>query len=112
MRSDITAADVLLPVEYCVMDMMRRVRLIIRGRVQGVYYRTHTEKAATRLGLCGWVRNCDNGTVEVLVEGSDTRLEAFIAWCHQGSPTARVDRLEVSEETDEVALASGFGIVF
>ena len=94
------------------MSMVQRVRLRIRGRVQGVYYRAHARTAATRLGLRGWVRNCDNGAVEAVVEGPPATVEDFIAWCHQGSPTARVDRLEVSDEPDEAALASSFDVVF
>ena len=111
-RPDITAAGARLSVEWCLMSTVRRIRLRIRGRVQGVYYRAHARTAAMRLGLRGWIRNCDDGAVEVVVEGLPAAVEAFIAWCHQGSPAARVDRLEVTGETDAVALASSFDVVF
>lgn len=94
------------------MSTVRRIRLRIRGRVQGVYYRVHARTAASRLGLRGWIRNCDDGAVEVVVEGPVATVEEFVTWCHQGSPTARVDRIEVSDEAEAVALADSFDVVF
>jgi len=69
---------------------MRRVSLRIRGKVQGVFFRESTRIEATRLGLTGWVRNRDDGSVEAVAEGESAVLEDFIRWCHRGPPAARV----------------------
>lgn len=73
---------------------MERAHLLISGRVQGVYYRASTEAIATRLGLRGWVRNLPDGRVEAIAEGPREGLEQLIAWCHEGPPAARVERVE------------------
>lgn len=73
---------------------MRRVSLRIRGKVQGVFFRESTRREATRLGLTGWVRNRQDGSVEAVAEGESAVLEDFIRWCHQGPPTARVSDVE------------------
>ena len=67
------------------------------GRVQGVYYRGTTRDQARQLGLCGWVRNCADGSVESVACGTPEALEAFKSWLHRGPPSARVERVE---ETD------------
>ena len=67
-----------------------RVRLLIRGRVQGVSYRQSAKDEAVRLGLSGWVQNLDDGRVEALAEGPRETLEAFVAWCRTGPPFAKV----------------------
>jgi acylphosphatase len=71
-----------------------RVRLVARGRVQGVFYRASTREQARALGLTGWVRNLPDGSVEVLAEGPRERLERLVAWCRQGPPAARVSAVE------------------
>ena len=78
---------------------MRRIRVIVTGRVQGVSYRAATSTEARRLGLAGWVKNRDDGSVELEAEGPDDMLTALVQWCHQGPPAARVARVEVSELT-------------
>lgn len=90
------------------MSSVRRVRLLVRGRVQGVFYRARARDAAVRLGVHGWVRNRPDGTVEAIAEGPEQALESFIAWCRQGPPAARVERVEV-EPADE-PVADGFEI--
>lgn len=73
-------------------------RLLIRGRVQGVWFRHHTHLQAQALGgLVGWVRNLPDGRVEVLIQGEATQVEALINWCHQGPPLARVEAVEQFE---------------
>ena len=67
-----------------------RAHLIIEGRVQGVWFRETTRQEATRLGLCGWVKNRLDGSVEVVAEGPREKVETLIAWCHHGPPIARV----------------------
>ncbi len=67
-----------------------QVRMHIRGRVQGVYFRASTIQQAQALGLTGWVMNCDDGSVAAVAEGPRERLEKLIFWCWQGPPGARV----------------------
>jgi acylphosphatase len=65
-------------------------RVKIRGRVQGVGYRDAMVDAAGRFGVCGWVRNSVDGTVEALIQGDDTAAERLLSWCRRGPPAARV----------------------
>ena len=67
-----------------------RVRLKIEGRVQGVFFRAATLEQAGRLGLKGWVRNCPDGSVEVVAEGERKKIEELVSWCHHGPPGAHV----------------------
>jgi acylphosphatase len=76
-----------------------RVHLVIRGRVQGVFFRGSAEDEATALGLTGWVRNCRDGTVELVAEGEESRIERLVAWCHQGPQGALVTDVDVLRET-------------
>ncbi len=66
------------------------VRVVIEGRVQGVWFRGWTEREARRRGLDGWVRNLPDGTVEALFAGSEAEVRAMVAACRQGPPAARV----------------------
>lgn len=90
-------------------DEVRRVRLRISGRVQGVFYRANARDRARRLGLDGWVRNCRDGTVEAVAAGPRDAVQRFIDWCHEGSPSARVQGVDVSEEEPDEQL-SGFHV--
>ena len=75
----------------------QRVSLRIRGKVQGVFFRESTRIEATRLGLTGWVRNREDGSVETVAEGEPAALEEFIRWCHRGPQAARVTDVERTE---------------
>ncbi len=75
-------------------------RLIVHGRVQGVWFRGWTVDAARELGLDGWVRNRRDGSVEILAAGPEDAVAALIERCRRGPPAARVERVEV-EESDE-----------
>jgi acylphosphatase len=75
-----------------------RAHLIIEGRVQGVFFRDSTRREAIELGLCGWVKNRFDGSVEVVAEGPREKVETLIAWCHHGPPIARVTRVHEIEE--------------
>ncbi len=88
-----------------------RARVIVTGRVQGVYYRSYAEDEARRLHLTGWVRNQRNGSVEMVIEGEERDVQAMIAWSRQGSPVSRVEDVEVAWEayTGEF---SGFGVSY
>ena len=80
------------------MDDCVKAHLIISGKVQGVYFRAETQRAALRLGVTGWVRNKNDGTVEADVEGDKKDVMALIDWCKGGSPLSRVDTVDVTWE--------------
>ena len=78
-------------------DRVRR-RVVVQGRVQGVWFRAATEEQARALGLAGWVRNRADGSVEAVFEGAAEAVEAALRWCRRGPPAARVERVEVRDE--------------
>lgn len=88
---------------------MKRVHLIISGKVQGVYFRQSSKDRADALRLSGWVRNRHSGVVEAVVEGAPDAVTAFIEWCHDGPLHARVDSVECSDG-GPVALSGGFTV--
>ena len=75
-----------------------RAHLIIEGRVQGVFFRHHTQGMAEGLGLTGWVKNRPDGSVEAVFEGDLKRVNKAIGWCHRGPPQARVASVRQSWE--------------
>jgi acylphosphatase len=77
---------------------MKRVRARVFGRVQGVFFRDRTRQTARGLGVCGFVRNCEDGSVEVVAEGSAEAVESLVAFLRCGPPLARVSRVELEEE--------------
>jgi acylphosphatase len=83
-----------------------RAHLKIRGRVQGVYYRASMVREAQDLGLTGWVMNCDDGSVEAVVEGVRSALDTLIAWCRQGPRGARVDNVEIHWQAPQRCFSS------
>ena len=84
-----------------------RARVVIRGRVQGVFFRAEMRDRARSLGLAGWVRNVPDGTVEAVFEGDRERIDWMLAWCRRGPGLAEVDDIEVVWE--EPRGAEGFG---
>jgi len=75
-----------------------RLHVVIRGRVQRVFFRAAAEAEAQRLGLSGWVRNLPDGAVELVAEGSTNALEELVTWCSHGPPRAVVHDLAVSRQ--------------
>lgn len=71
--------------------------IIVKGKVQGVFYRKFTKQKAIELGLKGWVKNTDNGDVEILAQGNKEAVEQLSEWCRQGSPKAEVKDVEVKD---------------
>ena len=71
-----------------------RLRVIVRGTVQGVFFRATTESMAKQLNLQGWVRNLRDGSVEAACEGGKENAEKMLSWCHHGPPGARVAGIE------------------
>ena len=86
-----------------------RRHFIVSGRVQGVFFRDSTQREARRLGVDGWVRNLEDGTVEGVFEGEPTAVEEMLAFCRRGPERARVDRLEV-DATQALEGLAGFEI--
>jgi len=73
---------------------LARLRLVVTGRVQGVFFRRAALNEARGLGLKGFARNSAEGSVEILAEGERRNLEALLAWTRHGPPHARVDGVE------------------
>lgn len=71
-----------------------RLQAIVKGRVQGVSFRYYTARLANDLGLCGWVRNRLDGSVEVEAEGGQSALQQLLDFLDQGPPSARVDSVD------------------
>ena len=76
-----------------------RARVIIEGRVQGVFYRHHTQEMAFRLEVKGWVKNRRDGSVEAIFEGDQERVDQIIQWCRRGPSEARVKNVSVTWES-------------
>jgi acylphosphatase len=76
---------------------MKTIRLTIKGKVQGVFYRATAKDIADQLGIKGWVRNLPNNNVEITATAAEELLQEFIAWCKQGPPRAKVDGVIVEE---------------
>ena len=75
-----------------------RVHLLISGRVQGVAFRYYTQDIAQGLGVMGWVRNCWDGKVEIIVEGEEEKVKKLISWCYQGPGSAIVEKVDIEWE--------------
>lgn len=80
---------------------MKRARVRIQGRVQGVFFRAETRDRARSLGLAGWVRNVPDGSVEAVFEGAPERVESMVEWCRRGPAGAWVADVEVDWEAPE-----------
>jgi acylphosphatase len=78
-----------------------RARVVVRGRVQGVWFRESTRREAEARGVAGWVRNRDDGTVEAVFEGEPIAVSQVVTWCRIGPPRAAVDGIDVAEEPPE-----------
>jgi acylphosphatase len=77
----------------------KTIHAIVKGRVQGVYFRDCTRQEAQRLELCGWVRNLPDGTVEALITGESGKVDRMAAWLHRGSPMSLVREVTIAERT-------------
>ena len=81
--------------------MSKITRFFVKGHVQGVGFRWATREQALQRGLCGWVQNCSDGSVEVLAKGAENILSSFKAWLWQGSSGSRVSEIHVILEEEE-----------
>jgi acylphosphatase len=77
---------------------MKRVKILVHGQVQGVFYRYFTKRMANKLDVQGWCRNEPGGIVLIIAEGKDSDISKLIDWCHEGSPLSKVKKVEVKEE--------------
>jgi acylphosphatase len=89
-------------------DQRVRRRVVVHGRVQGVFFRDSTRQRARARGVDGWVRNRPDGAVEAAFEGPPDAVDALVRFCETGPRGARVSRVEVFEEPPEGL--EGFGI--
>ena len=83
----------------------RRIRLIISGKVQGVFFRVSLRDQARDLGVSGWARNTSDGTVEALIEGDSRKVDQIINWCWRGPPGAKVENVSQLEESADLGLS-------
>ena len=88
----------LSPVGEVVMDDKVRAHAIIKGRVQGVFFRMETQRAAVERGVTGWVRNLPDGSVEAVMEANRSSVESLIKWCWKGPPASEVKEVVVKWE--------------
>jgi len=77
---------------------MQQLKITVKGRVQGVFFRSETRELARRLGLKGYVRNLGNGDVEVVAQGEEKELAELIGFCNRGPPAAEVDKVDVKKQ--------------
>ncbi|MBI1343482.1 MAG: acylphosphatase [Terrimonas sp.] len=81
--------------------MEKTIRIIVKGHVQGVFFRVTAKTVAEKLGIGGTVKNNADRSVEMILTAREDRLDLFIAWCHQGPPRSRVETVEVSQLADQ-----------
>jgi acylphosphatase len=74
---------------------MKTLRLIITGTVQGVLFRKYIEENANKIGIRGYIRNLEDGRVEVVIEGTEDKIEPMIDICKKGSPHSQVRQVEM-----------------
>ena len=74
---------------------MQRVRIVVHGYVQGVFFRSNTRRLALSLGLKGYVRNMADGSVEVVAEGPEDKLKELVDFCKKGPEAAEVSKVDV-----------------
>lgn len=78
-------------------NRMKHLNITVSGKVQGVFYRASTKAVADQLGIRGFVKNLDNGSVYIEAEGDDFSLESFLEWCNEGPEKARIENVEAVE---------------
>lgn len=85
-----------------ILQPMMEIHCVVSGLVQQVSYRTYVQDSATLLGICGWVENLPDGTVEVLAQGEKDLLNDFVEYLHEGSLKAKVESVAVDWQTPKV----------
>ena len=93
------------------MTELARLHAVVYGHVQGVNFRTATRRQGQALGVSGWVRNLPDGRVELRAQGTRGRVEALLAWCRKGPPSARVASVDVDWEAPDPELPASFRVL-
>ncbi len=76
-----------------------QIHVLVSGIVQGVFFRTETQKTAKANNVTGWVKNLDDGSVEAVIEGKKENVNNVVDWCHKGSPAAFVSNVKATEQS-------------
>ena len=92
--------------------VMIELTVKIYGRVQGVFFRQSTKEEAMRLGVCGWVKNCSDGSVAVLIQGDASVMDQMMAWLSIGPEMAQVREVKILSQKDCTKLKEGFTILY
>ena len=79
---------------------MPTLHLMIKGKVQGVFYRATAKETANKLGITGWIKNTVEGDVEAVVTGETAQLQTFVEWCKNGPERASVSEVIVTEQDE------------
>ena len=74
------------------------VHIFVTGKVQGVFFRQATRVIAIKNNVTGWVRNLDDGRVEIMIEGEDKSVDTITKWCNLGPANSRVDEIKINQE--------------
>ena len=82
-------------------ENVERARVLVSGKVQGVFFRDSTREEAEKQGLSGWVRNTEGGQVEAVFEGDPDAVQRMIEWCQSGPSSADVEDVSVEQEDPE-----------
>jgi acylphosphatase len=91
--------------------MRTRAHVVVRGRVQGVFFRSETKYEADKQGVRGWVRNLPDGSVEAVFEGEEGAVKALVEFCRQGPAGARVTKVDLAWE-EPAGTLEGFKIKY
>jgi acylphosphatase len=89
---------------YCILKIClftMTTHVIIKGKVQGVFFRATAKEVADKIGVSGWVRNTPEGDVEAVASGSEEQVNAFIEWCRKGPRSAVVTNVETRVAEDQ-----------
>jgi len=81
--------------------VVKRVRLVLKGKVQGVFFRDFAKQNANKMGLVGYAKNLKDGGLEIVAQGEEKKLEEFIKLCRRGPIFAKVDSVDVKHESSE-----------
>tara|TARA_B110000014_G_scaffold170281_1_gene120955 strand:+ start:265 stop:543 length:279 start_codon:yes stop_codon:yes gene_type:complete len=76
----------------------QRIHIFLTGKVQGVFFRQATKVVAIKNNVTGWVKNLENGEVEILLEGDDKNVNSVIDWCRNGPANSRVDEVKIEQQ--------------
>ncbi len=91
---------------------MKKIKISVKGKVQGVFFRSETNKKANKLGLNGWVKNEPDGTVTIMAAGDESQLKELIKWCAQNPGHSDVSNIEVTDLPGTETVHPGFSIKY